>query len=206
VSAAGAKENGVRSIFRIIMGVAVSAAIAGCASTGGKSSGETVAEAPTAEEYQAQLRARVESDLAAARAVQGAEHAEFIFKRPYYFREYFEYPGGVDVYSLDFTEKESRTTPMTAELEVEKVRYATRPRTARDEARSDEAYLRSTGIDYVSYELRSGEWRPVGRLFLARTTEANVDGTWAQVDEPRRATGSLVEEPTSWWQKLKFWE
>ncbi len=191
--------------FLRLIAIAVCVIAAGCASTGDKS-GAAVSEAPTSEEYQAQLRERVEADLTAAHEKQGPDNSEVIFKRPYYYREYFEYPTGVDVYSLDFTEKESRTTPMTAELEVEKVRYATRLRTSRDEARDDGNFLRSTGIDSISYELRSGEWRPVGSLFLARTTEANVDGTWTQIDEPRRATGSLIEEPTSWWQKLKFWD
>lgn len=193
-------------ISRLILGAAVCAFAAGCASTGGKSEGEAVSAAPTAEEYQAQLRERVEADLARAQTEQGVDNVELHFKRPYYYREYVEYPSGVDVYSLDFTEKESRTTPMTAELEVEKVRYATPLRTSRDDARDDQDFLRSTGIDSVSYELRSGEWRPVGRLFLANATETNVDGEWKQIDEPRRATGTLVEEPSSWWQKLKFWE
>lgn len=180
---------------------------AGCASTGNKSTSEAVVSAaPTAEEYQTRLRERVEVELSEARTQQGAENTELIFKRPYYYREYTEYPGGVGVYSLDFTEKESRTTPMTAELEVEKVRYSTRPRTSREEARGDENFLRSTGIDTISYELRSGEWRPVGSLFLASATEENKDGTWVQIHEQRRLTGSLTEEPTSWWQKLKFWE
>lgn len=196
----------MRGISRRVLCVAVCLAAGGCASTGNKSTGEAVSAAPTAEEYQALLRERVEADLAQARAQQGAEHTELVFKRPYYYREYSEYPGGVDVYSLDFSEKESRTTPMTAELEVEKVRYATRPRTSREDARGDENFLRSSGIDTISYELRSGEWRPVGSLFLASATEESQDGTWVQIHEQRRLTGSLTEEPTSWWQKLKFWE
>lgn len=197
----------MRGFFSYVLCAAACVFAAGCASTGSKSASDAVVTAaPTAEEYQAQLRELVEADLAQARAQQGVENTELLFKRPYYYREYVEYPGGVGVYSLDFTEKESRTTPMTAELEVEKIRYATRPQTSRENARGDENFLRSTGIDTISYELRSGEWRPVGSLFLASAMEENQDGTWVQVHEQRRLTGSLTEEPTSWWQKLKFWE
>jgi hypothetical protein len=198
--------SGVHGIHRLILGAAVCAFAVGCASTGEKSADGNVSAAPTAEEYQARLRELVEADLARAREAQGAENAEVVFARPYYYREYFEFPGSPEVYSLDFTEKESRTTPMTAEFEVEKVRFATRPYTKRDEARNDQKFQRSTGIDYVSYELRSGEWHPVGSLFLARVTEENVDGEWKQIEEQRRATGTLIEEPTSWWDKLKFWD
>jgi len=177
----------------------------GCASTGGNSVQGPVAEAPTREQLEAKLRAVVDEDLARARKEQGAT-AEVTFKRPYYYKEFYELPGAEAVYSLDFTEKESRTTPLTAEMEVEKVRYATRLKTDRDAAQKDDNFLRSHGISYVSYELRNGEWRRLGDLFLADKTEESIAGEWQQVKEEKRPTGLVADESTSWFERLKFWK
>ncbi len=152
------------------------------------------------------MRASVEEELAKAREDQGPKNGDVVFRRPYYYKEYSEYSGDESVYSLDFTEKESRTTPLTAELEVEKVRYATRLKTERDAVTGDENYLRSPGINYVSYELRNGEWRRVGELFLAASTEENVDGTWTQVKEEKRPTALVEQESKSWFQRMQFWK
>ena len=126
--------------------------------------------------------------------------------RSYYYKEYYEFPGNEGVYSLDFTEKESRTTPLTAELEVEKVRYATRLKTDRDAVQGDDGYLRSHGINYISYELRNGEWRRVGDLFLADKTEESVDGEWRQIKEEKRPTALVEAESKGWFDRLKFWK
>lgn len=177
---------------------------AGCASNGGKDG--AVALEPSQDEMEAKLRTIVEDDLDSAHKNQGEKNSEVVFKRPYYFKEYFEFPGTDNVYSLDFTQKESRTTPLTAELEVEKVRYATRMKTDRDQVQGDGSYLRSHGINYISYELRNGEWRRVGDLFLASATEENVDGEWKQIKEEKRPIALVESEKQSWFDKLKFWK
>ncbi len=179
----------------------------GCASTKDKSSRAAGGAAPaTRESLEAQLRAAIDEELARARKAQGPESEEIVFRRPYYYKQYFEYPGETSVYSIDFTEKESRTTPLTAELEVEKVRYATKLYEERDEASRDGNYYRSQGIDYVSYELRSGAWRRVGDLFLAKSTEENSGGEWKPVLEKQRPRAIIQEEPKRWFDRLKFWK
>ncbi len=179
---------------------------AGCASTGGTSAAGAASSAPTQEELQAKLHASVEEEVASARKSQGAARNAIIYKRPYYYKEYFEFPGGEPVYSLDFTEKESRTVPLTAELEVEKVRYATRFKTERDAVQGDENYLRSHGINYISYELRNGEWRRVGDLFLADSTQENIGGEWTQINEEKRPAALVETESKGWFERLKFWK
>lgn len=184
----------------------------GCASIGGDGQPAVVADDDgnfvilEQAEYEAQLRNEIESDLRRARRKAGEGAAALEFSRPFYYKEYYTYPGEPDVYTLEFTEKESRTTPLTADLEVEKVRHATRMHQKREEARGDETFLRSRGVERTSYELRNGQWRRTGSLFLADSLERYVDGKWQQVEE-RRTPVILEEEqePRSFWQRLLFW-
>jgi hypothetical protein len=180
-------------------------AAGGCASTKGKSARTSAGAQATREDVEAQLRASIDEELARARREQGPRSEDVVFKRPFFYREYFEFPGEAGVFSLDFTEKESRTIPLTADLEVEKVRYATKLYKDQDEARGDENYFRSRGIDYITYELRSGKWRKAGDLFLAKSTEENIDGEWKQVLEKQRPRSIVQDEPSHWYDRLKFW-
>lgn len=203
-----------RSLVRGAAVLAIAYVAAGCASFGGGKGDATVVqredgqyEVVGQQEYEARLRGAVESELEREHRRQGEASADLVNQRPYYYKEYYTFPNPADIYSLDFTETESRTTPLTAELEVEKTRYATRFYRKRDEARADDAFLRNQGIERVSYELRNGRWRRTGSLFVAQNTERFVDGTWQQIEEASSPALSdeAPEQKRGWLRRLMFW-
>ena len=156
-------------------------------------------------DQEARLRDLVAEQVEEGRANQGEQSARLLFSKPMYYKEYWEYPQSESVFSADFTEKESLSIPLTAETEVEKIRFVTRVTRDRGEARDDTNYLRSTGIEQVSYELRHGEWRRIGSLFVAERTEELRDDGWEQIEERKQVVILDDEEPTSFWQRLMFW-
>ncbi len=175
----------------------------GCKGNGGPD--PAVAPVDSAEDYEQQLRDLVLTSVERERNASGEGSARLLQSKPFFYKEYWVLPAEEPVYSADFTEKESLSIPRTAEVELEKTRFATRVRRDRGEARADENYLRSTGIEQSSYELRHGEWRRVGSLFLAQKTEELRDGEWVQVEERREIITIDEESPTGFWQRLKFW-
>jgi hypothetical protein len=107
---------------------------------------------------------------------------DLVRKRPYYYREYVEYPDGADKFDIDMRDNESRTRPFIAEVKVNKTRFSTRMYRDRDTAQEDANFLRDTGTETLNYELRNGRWHRVGGLYVAAKTEENVAGEWV----PRR--------------------
>jgi hypothetical protein len=179
--------------------------LSGCASNGGGDDAAVI-ESVSSETRQEQLRELVAAETARARRNQGEETAQLLFSKPHYYKEYWVFPAEEPVYSADFTEKESLSIPLTAEVELEKTRFATRVHRDKGEARDDANYLRSTGIEQSSYELRHGQWRRVGSLFVAQRTEELRDGEWVQVEEERPVVSIDEEEVGGFWSRLKFWD
>ena len=186
--------------------------LSGCAMFGGKSqSSPAVSEEPgpaaadESLEYEAELHETVKSRMRAAGRRQENPSTRVIFKKPYYFREYSVYPCADESYSLEFTEKESRTAPLSAEMVVDKIRYATRMHRKREDARIDKNFLRDTGTETTSYELRNGRWRRLGSLFVAEKTEEFVGEEWKPIQESAALPVLEVEEPKSWLRRLMFW-
>lgn len=191
--------------------VALAVLASSCASSKDKNVAQETAEDAFAivsvEEHEAALRSRVAAEMRSAHRRAGEGRGKIIFKKPYFYKEYFEYPGASNEFTLEFRQRESRTMPMAAEVKVEKLRYATRLHNKRDAARVDEDFLRGTGTETVTYELRSGRWRQVGTLFLARDTEELVNGSWQPVqDAPTPLFGLEEEEPKGWLKRLMFWK
>lgn len=169
------------------------------------SGGGGESDTSAADEYEVRLRSMVERELESAHREQGKSSAKVSFKRPYYFREYAVYSDEVNDFELDFTERDSRIAPLTANMTVDKVRFATRFHAKKDEARADDNFLRGTGTETVSYELRNGRWHRVGSLYVANTSEEFVDGVWQPILELPSRPESEPEEPKGWWQRLMFW-
>lgn len=176
----------------------------GCASKGGGETGLAASEGG-AIDYEAQLRELVAEDVDRERQNNGERSARLLYSKPFYYKEYWELPEEELVFSADFTQKESLSIPLTAEAEVEKIRFATRASRAKDEVRDDDNYLRSTGIEQVSYELRHGTWRRVGSLFLAERTEEMRDGDWVQVEDRKQVVVLDEDEAQGFWQRFMFW-
>jgi hypothetical protein len=179
------------------------AVMPGCRGNGGP---EPIAgPVSTVEEQEERLRQLVLTSVDRERNDQGEGSARLLEVKPFFYKEYWVLPEEEPVYSADFTEKESLSIPLTAEVELEKTRFSTRAKRDRAEVRSDNNYLRSPGIEQESYELRHGEWRRVGSLFIAQGLEEEKDGQWVQVEEQREVITIDEETPTGFWRKLMFW-
>lgn len=198
-------------VFHYVL-IASTILLSGCAIFGAKESkaplaseavGETETEQPG--EFEAGLHAVVRGELRSAGRQADRPSTKVIFKKPHYYKEYFVYPNGEDDYTLEFTEKESRTAPLNAEMNVDKIRFATRMHLKREDARVDEDFIRGTGKETTSYELRNGKWRRLGSLYVAEKTEKLVDGEWVPFREAPSRSVLGEEEPRRWWQRIMFW-
>jgi hypothetical protein len=193
--------------------LAIFPALSACSWFGG--SGKTD-EAELTEEAadvlsEADYRGRLEEEV--ADAIESADVSDgnrVIRKRPYYYREYSEYPGGPNTFDIELTAKDSRTVPYIADVSVEKIRFSTRLHRDSSEAELDSHFLRDTGREIMTYEVRNGEWRRISSLFVADKTEEQVNGEWVPVqEEPERTVAA--EEPASdtWlgrtWDRIQFW-
>jgi len=64
----------------------------------------------------------------------------------------------------------------------------------RGEAEQDANFLRDTGSETDTYELRNGKWVRVGSMFVATKSEENVNGEWLPVNETVKRTVAAEEQ------------
>jgi hypothetical protein len=103
---------------------------------------------------------------------------------------------------IETRETESRTAPMVADVSLRKQRFVTKLHRKRDEARADEDFLRDTGEETITYELRNGEWTYRSSLFVAESVERQIDGVWTPVEEVERTDDAEGEEDLSWFGRI----
>lgn len=149
-------------------------------------------------ESRAQLVALVDAYIDAANADSRDNEDRIIRKRPYFYKEYNSYPGRATDAEIELTETDSRTSPFIADVQLERIRYATRYHRSRDDARLDSSFLRDTGTETLTYELRNGRWTRVGSFFLAEATEEQVNGNWVPVQRVLQREVQ-TEEPEQGW-------
>lgn len=187
------------SIFGLIL-------LSSCASLRGGGSdspkiaeaGEALAATSSESESRAELLRQVQLHIDQTGADGRGEQDRVIRKRPYFYKEYSEYAGAANDAEVTMTETESRTSPFIADVKLERTRYATRFHRSRDEARIDDTFLRDTGTETLTYELRNGRWVRVGSFFLSEGTEEQVNGSWAPVQREVERTVQ-AEEPRQGW-------
>lgn len=120
-----------------------------------------------------------------------------IRRRPYYFKEYSEYPASTESATIDIQEIDSLSRPYIADIKLDKVRYSTRLRRDRGEASRDTNFRRDTGEETLTFEFRNGRWTRVGSIFVAEKSEELQDGHWVpRVEMPGE---QVVEEDTRGW-------
>ena len=190
-----------------------------CATVRGWVPGTTKGEAPPAdapvveaeaagaaavEDHEEAFRKTVQRYIESAQRERLAEDQKIIRRRPYFLKEYAEFPQGSDVFEYEITETESRTAPYVAEADVPKVRFSTRLHRDRADAADDDNYLRDTGTETVSYEYRNGRWARLGSLFVADTSEEKVGGAWVPVTEEAERTVPEEEQPGIFGRTLNF--
>lgn len=104
-------------------------------------------------------------------------------KRPYYFREYVEYPDP-DRPEIIIRENDSKTRPLSAEVILDKIRFSTQMHRSEAKTREDNHFFRDTGVEKLYYELQNCRWHRVGSIYVAEKTEQLVDGTWVPREDP----------------------
>jgi len=161
-------------------------------------SAEAVRE--TTEDREAELRRVVRKQIEAAERDAG-QQSRVIRRKPYFYKEYAEYPEGADSAEVVVQETESITTPYVADVTVSKLRFATRLHRRRKEAAADANFLRDTGTERITFEMRNGKWVRVGGIFLADKTEEKIDGEWAPPREAVERTVAAEEEKAGSWLK-----
>jgi hypothetical protein len=161
-------------------------------------SGEALEAAASRSELETELLRMVQVHVADVEANSSNNQSRVIKQRPYYFKEYSNYASEATASDVAMTETESRTAPYVADVQLDKVRYATRLHRSREEARIDSGFLRDTGTETLSYELRNGRWTRVGSFFLAEKTEEQVNGEWVTVQRMLQRTVA-AEEPEQGW-------
>jgi hypothetical protein len=151
---------------------------------------------------EADLERIIAAQVEDANAEYEAKRAELVRKRPYYYKEYEYYPDGATFMDMTTRETGSRTAPMVADVSLRKQRYVTKLHRDREAARNDNDFLRDTGEETITYELRNGKWRRVASLFVAESVEQNIDGVWMPVEEVERTDDPEGEEDLSWFGRI----
>ncbi len=170
----------------------------GCA-TGKDSPGPADAiveeEGTGTQDLEGRLAKIVRRDIEAEERAGVDARNEVIRRKPYYFKEYAEFPQGSDNLAITLYETESRSAPYRADVRFPKVRFATKLQRRRETARTDDNFLRHTGHETQAFELRNGRWVRLGSTFVAEKTEQRVDGTWQAVVEQPKVFAEPEDEP-----------
>lgn len=176
-------------------------------SESGPVAGATVNESTDIEQVQSELRKVVANYIRSEMNAGDERKSVVIHRQPYYLKEYSQYPDGPDVFTVDFTETDSKTTPYSADVTAARLRYSTRFHRDRSEAEADTSFLRDTGEEHLAFEFRTGRWQKVGSLFLAKKTEENVNNEWvAPKEQIMRTVAAEEAQGESWlssiWSKV----
>lgn len=193
-----------RQISLLIL-VLLSAALAlsACGTSGGKaiSARNEAGAAATLDDYKAQLHEIVRAEILEARREADESSAEVRNYKPHFFKEFYDYPQGVDSFEIAFTEKESRTTPLEADVSLPKLRYSTDVQRDRAAVRADSDYQRERGTETISYELRNGRWHRMGSLFVASEISVMRNGQWVERMEEPRTRLDPFEDDDGWFRR-----
>jgi hypothetical protein len=199
----------MKAVYRHIpIGVALVAVSMGgsCSRFGGEKSTPSAVAAPSEPvssqtDYEAKLLDAVQSYVRSQAGDASGAGSRLTRKTPYYFKEYSVYPDGADPLDVDVLESDLKTAPYRAQVKLNKQRFATKMHRKRDEAVADSNFLRDTGTETLSFELRGNRWHKVGSLFVAEKTEENVNGEWVPAQEEVERTVAAEEQQESWWTR-----
>ena len=191
------------TVFRCALLLAMAGAVS-CATTDhpGSAASPQPAEEVLRAEYEAKLQKIARRYVESGHRNQERDRGSIAKRKPYYMKRYSVYDEIPEVLDLEVREKDSRTRPYSGELRIAKQRFYTKMHRRRKEAREDEHFYRDTGEEVVSFEMRNGRWRCVGSLFVAQTSEENVNGEWLPREVEVR--GTYAGEPSNHWVKRVF--
>lgn len=179
----------------LLMGMFAFALAAGCSTVSGwfgggggsaplppGSQGESLLSGASIEECRQDLEKLVAAHVNEQLRQGNSSQPALIHKRPYYYREYVEYPDP-DNPRIIIRENDTKTRPLSAEVTLDKIRFSTQMHRSANNAREDGRFFRDTGVEKLNYELRNGRWRRVGSIYVAEKTEEFVNGSWVPREE-----------------------
>jgi len=146
------------------------------------SQGESVLSGASIDECRQDLEKLVAAHVSAELSKGNSQQPALLRKRPYYYKEYVEYPDPGNP-KIIIRENDSKTRPLSAEVTLAKIRFSTQMHRNAGSAREDNRFFRDTGEEKLNYELRNGRWRRVGSIYVAEKTEECVNGTWVPRNE-----------------------
>lgn len=155
-----------------------------------------------AAEYEATIRKVVREHIDAASKTEDETRARLVSAPPYFYREWIVYPDGPASYSLNLRMTDSRTTPCAAEVKLNKIQYATRLHRKRGDAQDDPHFVRRTGTELLSYELKNGRWIKVSSFFNAEKVEQKVGDTWVSIAEDVQLATAAEEETQGFFGRI----
>jgi len=163
-------------------------------------SAEASADAATGD-HEARLSRLVKDHIQRETRTADRQRETVARRRPYFYKEYCTYPGGPEDFELLVQAQEGRSVPYVADATLDKHRFATRYHRKRVAAEQDTDFLRDTGTETITYELRNGRWTRVGSLFVAEKTEEYVSGEWMPVAETVKRTAATEEPKPGWFSR-----
>ncbi len=188
--------------FWCALGVLAIAIAAGCATTK-----PPAAAASGKDEYEARLRGQVQQQVAEVNRDQESAKNRVVKRHPFYLKEYSVYSEPSAELEVIMRPQEARTRPFLADVKLAKTLYATRLQKRAKDAKADTAFFRDTGMETLTFELRNGDWKQVGSLFVADKSEEYVNGEWMPRREEVKRVFREEEDTEGWWiwRKVKKW-
>jgi len=192
------------SYFLVVILLALSSGLAcnrGSLSEAARMRSEAVSpESPG--EYERALRDLVERQVEAEEERLSEQDIELLYRKPYWYKEYVRYPEDLSDMEVEFQQTESKSAPYIADAEIPKVRFSTRLHRSRDAARQDGNFIRHTGTETQTYELRNGRWRRLGSMFIAKQTAERINGEWVPLREEVELVPEAEEERQGFFNRV----
>ncbi|NLO33660.1 MAG: hypothetical protein GX117_09955 [Candidatus Hydrogenedentes bacterium] len=157
----------------------------------------------TPDEAQTRLKDIVRDQISENSASREPQVLPVIYRRPYYFKEYFIYTDAIEDVEIEFRDNDSRARPLIAEVKLNKIRYSTQMHRKEARAAADTDFLRDVGEELLVYEWRNGRWIKTGAIFDARTTEEQINGAWVPHEE-ETVRVNPEEDQRGWFGRM--WE
>jgi hypothetical protein len=187
----------VQTLVLAVVAAVVCGSLSSCAmfGFGSKPAPEIAPTQPvTAKDYESDLQKTVRNAIDAANKSNDDQKSRIIRKTPYFYKQYDVYPDGPDGFKMVIQEKERKSSPYVADVTIPKQRFATVLHRKRAEAEGDVNFLRDTGTETITYEVRNGRWMRVSSLFVADKSEEKINGEWVPVKETVKRTVPAEED------------
>lgn len=166
-----------------------------------QSSRETT-HVPTKEDYIQDLQQIIKNEIKSAMAID----KNYVYrKRPYFWKNYSTYDNTEGPFEINIQETDSKSKPYIAKIELTKTMYYTKLHKTKRDAEEDTNFIRSSGKETLTYELRNGRWTKIGSLFVPEQTEKKVGDSWVPLKEEEIQKEPTEEPKQGWFNRIRSW-